>query len=339
MFINTRSITSGYTYSITRALYADFPSSDPTVRLVLLLTIFCGDNTPNLPSSLAATTKDNPNIGTYITQCKEKIESIGIGPVTRDDLRNVLLNKFVPERFVGVLEYGREVLQLSKSELEDLVREVAFGCLEIGCKGKMLKKLVDTYEHLSDEVAMFLLRNYRLSLEDLPYLTEGGANEKACRDYEAPLCTEFISAKKAFGQFIAAAAAVASGSTSGNATGVSVGSGQGGMINNSHGVSSGGEHVAQESDSMMVDGDADESGEEDLVSLCSVGFCGHTRAYTESGIIIFAIDLVQGYIGQDTLTSMIRKDELAPSRRRRYYDIYTPYHDNMGKITYPAGMS
>lgn len=34
---------------------------------------------------------------------------------------------------------------------------------------------------------------------------------------------------------------------------------------------------------------------------------------------------------------MIRKDELAPSRRRRFYDMYASYSDSIGKLTYPAG--
>lgn len=45
----------------------------------------------------------------------------------------------------------------------------------------------------------------------------------------------------------------------------------------------------------------------------------------------------QGRIGQDTLTAMIRQDELPPtrSRRRSYYNVYGP--DVHGKLNYPAG--
>ena len=46
----------------------------------------------------------------------------------------------------------------------------------------------------------------------------------------------------------------------------------------------------------------------------------------------------QGVIGQDTLSAMIRKDEMQPSRRRRYHELYTNYHDSIGKLPYPAGM-
>lgn len=34
---------------------------------------------------------------------------------------------------------------------------------------------------------------------------------------------------------------------------------------------------------------------------------------------------------------MIRKDEMMPTRRRRYHELYTNYHDSIGKLPYPAG--
>lgn len=50
------------------------------------------------------------------------------------------------------------------------------------------------------------------------------------------------------------------------------------------------------------------------------------------------LNALQGHVGQDTLTTMIRKDELAPSaRRRRLYDMYATYADNLGKSTCPGG--
>ena len=35
---------------------------------------------------------------------------------------------------------------------------------------------------------------------------------------------------------------------------------------------------------------------------------------------------------------MIRKDEMTPSRRRRFHELYTTYHDS-SKLPYPAGTS
>jgi hypothetical protein len=48
--------------------------------------------------------------------------------------------------------------------------------------------------------------------------------------------------------------------------------------------------------------------------------------------------LLQGRIGQDTLSAMIRQDETATrSSRRRFYDVYTSQGDLMGKLRYPVG--
>ena len=53
---------------------------------------------------------------------------------------------------------------------------------------------------------------------------------------------------------------------------------------------------------------------------------------------LIALSLMQGYVGQDSLSTMIRKDELGPTRnRRRFYDAYASYQDTTGKLTYPVG--
>jgi hypothetical protein len=48
--------------------------------------------------------------------------------------------------------------------------------------------------------------------------------------------------------------------------------------------------------------------------------------------------VVQGIIGQDTLSFMIRQDEMAPARSRRR-SIYFNYYgsDTTGKLGYPQG--
>lgn len=48
--------------------------------------------------------------------------------------------------------------------------------------------------------------------------------------------------------------------------------------------------------------------------------------------------VVQGIIGQDTLSTMIRQDEMAPARSRRrtvYFSYFGP--DTTGKLGYPLG--
>lgn len=50
------------------------------------------------------------------------------------------------------------------------------------------------------------------------------------------------------------------------------------------------------------------------------------------------IVVVQGIIGQDTLSTMIRQDEMAPTRSRRrtvYFSYFGP--DTTGKLGYPLG--
>jgi hypothetical protein len=118
LFVKTRSITTHVTMQVLRQLFTDFPSSDPTVRLVILLTIFLSDNclTHTTPASL-----------------KSKFELLGVLPLTRKDIYNVLLNPFV-ERYMPILEFAKVEVGLGGKEIRALIEEVAVKCLEIGCK-------------------------------------------------------------------------------------------------------------------------------------------------------------------------------------------------------------
>ena len=187
LFLNTRSVTTHHTAGVLRVLFKDFPSEDPTVRLVLLLTVFLSEPTA-VPSSLSATSETSQSLARYVESCHEEIEELGLGPLTRKDITDVLLSKFVPERFGGILEYARSVLKLDKSEMDGIMTDVALGCLEIGCKGRMLKKLVEAHEFLGDIIAAHLVKHYRISIEDLP----PSEDEKACKEYSAPLCADFM---------------------------------------------------------------------------------------------------------------------------------------------------
>ena len=110
-----------YTIQILRQLFIDFPSTDPTVRLVLLLTVFLADNclTHTTPASLRA-----------------KLEPLGLAPLTKQDIFNVLVNPFV-ERYLPILEFARVELGLNGAEIRELAEEVALACLEIGCKVRL----------------------------------------------------------------------------------------------------------------------------------------------------------------------------------------------------------
>ena len=118
LFINTRYITTATTVSSLTQLYTDFPSSDPTVRLVLLLGVFINDHTP-----LSATP----------LRLKSKLEPLGLLPITRQDIFNVMINPFV-EKYPSILEFAKIEVGLSQKEIGVLVQEVAVRCLSEGCK-------------------------------------------------------------------------------------------------------------------------------------------------------------------------------------------------------------
>lgn len=152
--------------------------------MVLLLQVFLSDRPVQtiMPSGRIS------YADAYIRYCKDKIEILDLNPVTRDDLFGVLINRFAPDRFDGVLEYAKRVLNMSKLELEELARDVAFQCLEIGCKGKMLERLIDMYPALDDAIRERVMKHYMFQVDDLP----PPENERACVTYEAKLCRDFI---------------------------------------------------------------------------------------------------------------------------------------------------
>lgn len=127
------------------------------------------------------------NIPAFVPSCKEKIENLGLAPVKRTDLLEVLANNFAPEHFGGILEFGRAEMKMSRNEIEGLVQELAFRCLESCYKGKMLKRLLEGYPFLDDLVRERVMQTFRLKLEDLPPRDD----EKAINSYQAPLCREY----------------------------------------------------------------------------------------------------------------------------------------------------
>ncbi|KAG1785964.1 uncharacterized protein HD556DRAFT_1434905 [Suillus plorans] len=272
LFVNTRSITSAYTINVLRHLYADFPSTDPTVRIVMLLTACLSDNVLVQP---------NPS-GTL----KSKLEPLGLLPLTRKDIVDILTNPFV-EKHSALVDFAKDEMNLSSSDIKDILQEVAVKCLKIGSKGKTLKKLVDCHPYLHAVLQENAVQCYAINLDDLPSYDD----EEACATYEAPLCRDFNTSSKATRN-----SSVAAGlhSAEPNASG----------------------------DAIATDGremDEDESGNEGPVQAES----GNT---SELGII-----------GQDTLSSMIRQDEMAPtrSRRRSFYFSYFG-SDTTGKLGYPT---
>ncbi|KAF9220958.1 hypothetical protein BS17DRAFT_786268 [Gyrodon lividus] len=284
LFVKTRSITTTYTVNVLRQLYADFPSTDPTVRIVMLLTVFLSDSTlliTAIPQALAS--------------MKGKLGALNLLPLTKEDLINVMTNPFV-EKQTLLLEYAKEDMGMNVKEIKGLVQEVAIKCLEIGSKGKTLRKLAEGHS-LHAALADAAMQRYKLSLDDLP----AAEDEKACAAYEAPLCRDFSNLK---------------------------------VIRANTNTPSPNPTLSDSAPSTELGEPAEANGaelegrEEDANEIIVEEPEEEAPANSEGPHL--------GAIGQDTLSAMIRQDEMAPTRSRRrsyYYSIYGA--DTTGKLSYP----
>lgn len=177
-FLSTRSICSVATGETLVHLFTDFPSTDVAVRLVILIVIFVAADNLHMPTSAI----------------HRKLENLGLTPLTRRDAYNVLINPFV-ERYHSVREYAQDEIGfqgdgakgMNSAEIESLMEEVGARCLEIGCKGRLLKRIYESYPTLKALVSRLVLRKYHISLEDVPSWEDG-----SCHAYVAPLCRDFM---------------------------------------------------------------------------------------------------------------------------------------------------
>jgi hypothetical protein len=99
------------------------PSNDPSVRLVLILATFLANDH-----------------GNNVTTINQKFETLGVTPITRDDIQQILMNPFV-EQYSIVTNYAKRMVAreddtkgLSDEEILKLLTDVACRCLELGCK-------------------------------------------------------------------------------------------------------------------------------------------------------------------------------------------------------------
>ncbi|KAH9480433.1 hypothetical protein JR316_0007033 [Psilocybe cubensis] len=177
-FLTTRSICSVTTGDILLHLFTDFPSTDVAVRLVVLVLVF-----------LAA---DNLHMST--TAIRAKLEALGVMPLTRKDVFNVLINPFI-ERYNYVLDFAKQEVGImddgtkgmSAADIDSLVEDVALKCLEIGCKGKLLNRLQKAFPSLLKTITDTIIQKYSVELEDLPCWEETPVRQifvaKLCRDF------------------------------------------------------------------------------------------------------------------------------------------------------------
>lgn len=287
------------TISILRKLYTDFPSQDPTVRLVLLLTVFLSKHLErNTPSAL-----------------KAKFVTLGLTPLSRKDIFNVLVNPFI-EKYNPVIEFAKTEVKMLPQELRELVEEVAIRCLEVGCKGKMLKRLVEDFPMLKNTITKVVLERYQLNLEDLPRWEE---DEEACKAFSARLCRDYDPPRSP---------------DEGHAGGDGMRMDEDGdavMEDESEGHAEGEEDGEDEHDGLDQLSNNGETPPDTPELVCHFKYlsCSFTQS---SGIWI-----LQGNISQDTLSVMIRQEEATNrySRRRPYYGYN--FMDMSGKMTYPEG--
>ncbi|EEB92532.1 hypothetical protein MPER_08943, partial [Moniliophthora perniciosa FA553] len=259
LFLKTRSITSANIQNVIRYLYSEFPSSDPAVRLVVLLTVF-----------LPASSLNNVSVATI----KSRLEELKFGPVTKQDLYNLLIHPLT-DRCDSILNYMRTEMAsdqghqgLSEKEINRVVDDVAARLIEVDCKGKTLKKLCDSYPSVHEVIARTVLDVHQIDLYDLPQADD----TDACPRFRAKLCRDTNFRPSELDYFWDSRVMIAPTSS---------------------------ENV--EPKEMHVMAEAVGTGE-------------------------------LGEIGQESLTSMIRQDELAPGRSRRRMSYFSSYSDFLSHL-------
>ncbi|KAF8073689.1 hypothetical protein FPV67DRAFT_1576507 [Lyophyllum atratum] len=270
-FVRTRSICWATTMETLRFLYTEFPSSDPAVRLVMLIIFF--NTTENLHSSPLA--------------IHRKLEALNLTPVSREDVFNILINPFV-DRYQVLLDYAKWELGekeggkkgMAPKEFRGLVGDVVSKCLEVACKGKLLKKLQEGYSFVPDAIIKAVQGKFQIAIEDLPNWDDFDA----CAAFEAKLCRDYT--KYAYG--------------SGEDAAVEEVGGKG------------------DNDEVIESGQSVDEGKQ-----------GADLSEDDASASL-------GSITQESLTTMIRHDEVSPARSRRRMQYPSGlWIDSSGKLPYP----
>jgi len=89
----------------------------------MLLTVCLSDNVLVQP---------NPS-GTL----KSKLEPLGLLPLKRKDIVDILTNPFI-EKHSALVDFAKDEMMLSTNEIKDILQEVAVKCLKIGSKVSVL---------------------------------------------------------------------------------------------------------------------------------------------------------------------------------------------------------
>ncbi|KAH9980176.1 hypothetical protein BGW80DRAFT_484395 [Lactifluus volemus] len=113
-FVKTYSIAAASTRTSLRYLWKDFPSRNPTARLVMLLTVFIGSST--------------------VDTLHSDLERLNLTPVSTEDLTRVLVSPTV-EHFYHILCYARAHCEIRDEKIfSSFLANVAVTCLEVASK-------------------------------------------------------------------------------------------------------------------------------------------------------------------------------------------------------------
>jgi hypothetical protein len=113
-FIKTYSITGDSARASLRYLWKDFPSPNPTARIVMLLTVFIGSST--------------------VDTLHSDLERLNLTPVSTEDITRVLVNPTV-ENFSPILCYARTHCEIRDDKMfSSFLADVAVRCLEVASK-------------------------------------------------------------------------------------------------------------------------------------------------------------------------------------------------------------
>jgi len=70
---------------------------------------------------------------------KSKLETLGLLPLTRKDIVDILTNPFI-EKHSTLVDLAKDEMNLSTNEIRDILQEVAVKSLKIGSKVNVLGK-------------------------------------------------------------------------------------------------------------------------------------------------------------------------------------------------------
>ncbi|GAB1520820.1 hypothetical protein RhiTH_003908 [Rhizoctonia solani] len=181
LFSNTRSITFPKIISLIQTLHSDYPNpTDPKIRHVLLLTVFCSpmavrpdwsdDALPQILEKLVELGLIRPPVRDGMPE-HSKPRSLDLKGIpkslSREELFNVLLSPFV-ENERPCIAYARSKAGMGLDEwaITQLKGDVAIHCLPISSKGKLLKRLCE--DESIERRVIEAMRNHTIRLENLP---------------------------------------------------------------------------------------------------------------------------------------------------------------------------